>query len=61
VLTTVPGVVQANVPATLAVPPLKFDVLNWAPTVTAEAVGATDTVGVALVIVKAVGVELASL
>jgi hypothetical protein len=54
-------VVQANVPATLAVPPLKFELLNRAPTVTAEAVGATETVGVALAIVKAVGVELASL
>jgi len=54
-------VVQTNVPATLAVPPLKIELLNRAPTVTAEAVGATDTVGVALVIVKAVGVELASL
>jgi hypothetical protein len=52
-------VVQANVPATLAVPPLKVELLNRAPTVTAEAVGATDTVGVALAIVKAVGVELA--
>jgi len=53
------GVVQANVPATLAVPPLKVELLNSAPTVTAEAVGAADTVGVALAIVKAVGVELA--
>jgi len=53
------GVVQANVPATVAVPPLKVEVLNTAPTVTAEAVGATETVGVALTIVKAVGTELA--
>jgi hypothetical protein len=51
--------VQANVPSTLAVPPLKVELLNRAPTVTAEAVGVADTVGVALAIVKAVGVELA--
>jgi hypothetical protein len=55
------GVVQANVPGTLAVPPLKLELLNRAPAVTVEAVGAADTVGVALAIVKAVGVELASL
>jgi hypothetical protein len=53
------GVVQVYVPATLAVPPLKFEALNCAPTVTAEAVGAKETVGLALVIVKAVAAELA--
>jgi hypothetical protein len=53
------GTAQAYVPGTLAVPPLKFEVLNCAPTVTAEAVGANETVGLALVIVKAVATELA--
>ena len=42
------GVVQPNVPGTLAVPPESSEELNACPAVMAEAVGATVIVGVPL-------------
>ena len=47
-LGAVPGAVQAKVPGTEAVPPVKVDEASVCPKVMALAVGHADTVGVAL-------------